>query len=147
LSPRNPAGPSAVGAEGPSRTLQDLHHVPRHSAERRESILIRGFQQSSSGMLGRGVYVSRDYRKAERYPLDLPPPMRVLFKMRVKLGRVKAITKQNDPLRTTWHKAGYDAAWVPPKSYNLNPSGLEETCVWDPRAIRVLDVVRAPAMY
>uniref|UniRef100_A0A8C1J7H8 Grass carp reovirus (GCRV)-induced gene 2g n=1 Tax=Cyprinus carpio TaxID=7962 RepID=A0A8C1J7H8_CYPCA len=36
------------------------------------NISTEGFQQSADGMLERGVYLSRDLKKAARYPLHLP---------------------------------------------------------------------------
>ncbi len=43
------------------------HGTSRDAAEK---IKKSGFQQSPGGMLGRGVYLSRDLQKASRYPLD-----------------------------------------------------------------------------
>lgn len=36
------------------------------------NISTEGFQQSADSMLERGVYLSRDLKKAARYPLHLP---------------------------------------------------------------------------
>uniref|UniRef100_A0A9J7ZVI5 Grass carp reovirus (GCRV)-induced gene 2l n=1 Tax=Cyprinus carpio carpio TaxID=630221 RepID=A0A9J7ZVI5_CYPCA len=100
------------------------------SRENAEKIKVSGFKQSSGGMLGRGVYLSRDLEKASRYPLDLPENKRVVL-------RVKKIDKQGHPLQKTWHDHGYDTAWCPPKC-GMVPSGLEEDCVWDPKRITVI---------
>ncbi|XP_078516567.1 uncharacterized protein LOC144781535 [Lissotriton helveticus] len=108
------------------------------------SILSNGFTPSKDGMLGRGVYVSRDIRKVEGYPLNIPPHERVILKLKVRVGKVKAIDRQGHPLQKTWHKHGYDTAWVPPNC-GMVPSGLEESCVWDPKRIKIIDVVKAPA--
>nr|XP_033774598.1 uncharacterized protein LOC117347592 [Geotrypetes seraphini] len=108
------------------------------------SIIENGFSQSNDGMLGRGVYVSRDIEKAKRYPLDKPHES-VVLKLRVNVGKVKKIDRQRHPLQKTWHDQGYDTAWVPP-GCGMVPSGLEEDCVWDPRRIKVVDVVIAPAL-
>ncbi len=43
------------------------HGTSRDAAEK---IKVSGFKQSSDGMFGRGVYLSRDLQKATRYPLD-----------------------------------------------------------------------------
>lgn len=106
-----------------------------------ESIIINGFKPSSGGMLGRGVYTSRNIRKAMCYPLRTDKRDQVVFKLKVNVGKVKKINCDNHPLRTTWHDNGYDCAWVPPHS-NLSTvkSGREEDCVWDPKRITVVDV-------
>ncbi len=77
-------------------------------------IITAGFQQSADGMLGPGVYVSRDQKKAERYPLKSLPTDRVVLKLSVDCGKIKRIDKDNHPLQKTWHSQGYDTAWVPP---------------------------------
>ncbi|XP_029429986.1 uncharacterized protein LOC115074559 [Rhinatrema bivittatum] len=107
------------------------------------SVIQNGFRQSSEKcMLGRGVYVSRDIEKAKRYPLNRPHEC-VVLKLRVNVGRVKKIDRQNHPLQKTWHDKGYDTAWVPP-GCGMVSSGLEEDCIWDPSRIKVVDVVIAP---
>lgn len=109
------------------------------------SIITSGFQQSSRGMLGPGVYVSRDKRKAERYPLDSKPSDRVVLELRVRVGRVKRIDKDNHPMQYTWSRQGYDTAWVPPDcGMKAVPSGLEEDCVFDPTRVDVVGIVKAP---
>ncbi|KAL7834477.1 hypothetical protein SRHO_G00287240 [Serrasalmus rhombeus] len=110
------------------------------------SIIQNGFQQSADGMLGPGVYVSRNQKKAERYPLNSPVTDRVVLKLSVDCGKVKRIDKDNHPLQKTWHSQGYDTAWVPPKcGMKAVPSGLEEDCVWDPNRIEVVDIALAPS--
>ncbi|XP_035510579.1 uncharacterized protein LOC118322853 isoform X1 [Morone saxatilis] len=105
-----------------------------------KSIQASGFRQSEDGMLGRGVYLSRDLEKASRYPLDHRESDRVVIKVIVDVGKVKAINYQGHPLQTTWHDNGYDTAWVPPKC-GMVPSGLEEDCVWDPRRIQIIGTI------
>ncbi|KAK2827291.1 hypothetical protein Q7C36_018217 [Tachysurus vachellii] len=105
-----------------------------------EQIMKTGFKQSAGGMLGRGVYLSRDLEKASRYPLILPENQRVVIRVRVNVGRVKKIDKQGHPMQKTWHDHGYDTAWCPPKC-GMVPSGLEEDCVWDPRRIEIIDII------
>lgn len=110
-----------------------------------QMIIQNGFTQSSDGMLGPGVYVSRNQKKAERYPLNSPPTDRVVLKLSVDCGKIKRIDKDNHPLQKTWHNAGYDTAWVPPNcGMKAVPSGLEEDCVWDPQRIEVIDIALAP---
>uniref|UniRef100_UPI0037E76307 uncharacterized protein n=1 Tax=Semicossyphus pulcher TaxID=241346 RepID=UPI0037E76307 len=109
-------------------------------------ILANGFQQSSGGMLGKGVYVSRDKRKAERYPLKNDLSDRVVLELRVRVGRVKRIDQDNHPMQYTWSSQGYDTAWVPPNcGMKAVPSGLEEDCVFDPKRVEVASIAKAPA--
>ncbi|KAK2827290.1 hypothetical protein Q7C36_018216 [Tachysurus vachellii] len=53
------------------------HGTSRQAAEQ---IMKTGFKQSAGGMLGRGVYLSRDLNKASRYPLELPEHQRVVIR-------------------------------------------------------------------
>ncbi|XP_043095371.1 grass carp reovirus (GCRV)-induced gene 2p [Puntigrus tetrazona] len=108
-------------------------------------IIKTGFKQSADGMLGPGVYVSRNQKKAERYPLKSPPTDRVVLKLSIDCGRVKKIDKDNHPLQKSWYSQGYDTAWVPPNCGMMAvPSGLEEDCVYDPQRIEVTDIALAP---
>ncbi|KAG1940693.1 GCRV-induced protein 2e [Pimephales promelas] len=115
------------------------HGTSRNAAKQ---ILSRGFQQSQDGMLGRGVYLSRDLNKASRYPLHLPEHERVVIRVKVDVGRVKKIDYQRHPMQKTWHDHGYDTAWCPPKC-GMVPSGLEEDCVWDPQRIQIISNERS----
>ncbi|XP_007245289.2 grass carp reovirus (GCRV)-induced gene 2p [Astyanax mexicanus] len=109
------------------------------------SIIQSGFRQSADGMLGPGVYVSRNQRKAERYPLNSPITDKVVLKLSVDCGKVKRIDTDNHPMQKSWHSNGYDTAWVPPNcGMKAVPSGLEEDCVWDPKRIEVIDIALAP---
>ena len=90
-----------------------------------------GFRQSASGMLGPGVYLSRDIEKAKAYGSTV-------LRVRVCVGRVKQIDRQGHPQQKSWHEAGYDTAWVPPRC-GMVGSGLEEDCVYDPSRIKVID--------
>ncbi|XP_047212404.1 uncharacterized protein LOC124862493 [Girardinichthys multiradiatus] len=108
---------------------------------RAQSILANGFRQSQGGMLGPGVYLSRDLEKASRYPIGHPEWDKVVIKVKVNVGRVKVINRKNHPLQMTWHYYGYDTAWVPPNCGMVN-SGLEENCVWDPRRIEIIQLIR-----
>ncbi|XP_029493068.1 grass carp reovirus (GCRV)-induced gene 2p [Oncorhynchus nerka] len=108
-------------------------------------IITNGFRQSPDGMLGPGVYVSRNQQKAERYPLKAPPSNRVVLQLRVNAGRVKRIDKDNHPMQKSWNAAGYDTAWVPPNcGMQSVPSGLEEDCVFDPQRVVVTSIAKAP---
>ena len=105
-----------------------------------ESIKRTGFRRSVDGMLGPGVYVSRDLQKASRYPLNVLERDRRVLVLNVNVGKVKKIDHQGHPLQKTWHAAGYDTAWVPPNC-GMVKSGLEEDCVWDPSRIKVTKVI------
>ncbi|XP_067278757.1 grass carp reovirus (GCRV)-induced gene 2d [Pseudorasbora parva] len=113
------------------------HGTSRYAAQQ---IMCFGFQPSKDGMLGRGVYLSRDLNKASRYPLHLCERERAVIRVQVNVGRVKKIDYQGHPMQKTWHDHGYDTAWCPPNC-GMVPSGLEEDCVWDPRRITVIDVI------
>ncbi|KAG9265602.1 hypothetical protein AMEX_G20061, partial [Astyanax mexicanus] len=115
-----------------------MYHGTSRSAA--EKIMASGFKQSKKGMLGRGVYLSRDLNKASRYPLDLPENQRVVLRLKVNVGRVKKIDRQGHPLQKSWHDHGYDTAWCPPNC-GMVPSGLEEDCVWDPNRIQIIDAI------
>uniref|UniRef100_A0AAQ4NRA8 PARP catalytic domain-containing protein n=5 Tax=Gasterosteus aculeatus TaxID=69293 RepID=A0AAQ4NRA8_GASAC len=109
-------------------------------------ILAGGFRQSSAGMLGKGVYVSRDKKKAAHYPLNSPVTDRVVLKVRVRVGRVKRIDQDNHPMQYTWQTNGYDTAWVPPRcGLRAVRSGLEEDCVFDPKRVQVVGIAKAPS--
>lgn len=100
-----------------------------------------GFRQSKDGMLGPGVYVTRDLQKASRYPLDVHISQRTVLKLHVNVGKVKKIDYQGHPLQKTWHSQGYDTAWCPPNC-GMVRSGLEEDCVWDPKRIKVINLIQ-----
>merc|ERR1712070_1095734 len=96
-----------------------------------------GFRPSTGGMLGPGVYCSRDLRKARRYGS-------VVLRLYVWLGRVITIDTKGHPLQKIWSTTvggSFDAAWVPPNS-GVVASGLEENCVRDPSRIKVLGRVK-----
>ncbi|KAM9810957.1 uncharacterized protein ACB057_004925 [Neosynchiropus ocellatus] len=108
-------------------------------------IIQHGFRPSERGMLGKGVYVSRDRNKASCYPRDCSYADRVVLQVRVRVGRVKCINTDNHPWQYTWHEHGYDTAWVPAGcGMAAVPSGMEEDCVFDPDRVRVEAVVKAP---
>uniref|UniRef100_A0A8C9RAQ0 PARP catalytic domain-containing protein n=1 Tax=Scleropages formosus TaxID=113540 RepID=A0A8C9RAQ0_SCLFO len=148
--------PSRITIMGTRRPETSISTLPCGSAEPRENgtyimyhgttrqaaqqIMASGFRQSADGMLGRGVYVSRDLQKASRYPLHLPEHQRVVLKLKVRVGKVKKIDYQGHPLQKTWHNHGYDTAWCPP-GCGMVKSGLEEDCVWDPSRITVIGVI------
>ena len=111
-----------------------------HGTSEEAAILIErnGFQRSIDGMLGPGVYVSRNYHKAKNY---IKHPLPVILKLSVNVGKVAIINRKNHPLQKTWHQFGYDSAWVPPNCGMVN-SGMEENCVYDPQKIKIIKVYR-----
>ncbi|KAK7884790.1 hypothetical protein WMY93_027913 [Mugilogobius chulae] len=130
-------------AAASSQTYLMYHGTSSRCAQ---SIWSCGFKQSSKGMLGPGVYLSRDLQKASRYPINHPEHDRVVIRVLVNVGRVIVINRQNHPLQKTWHDHGYDTAWVPPNC-GMVPSGLEENCVWDPRRVQIIDFVKPQPNY
>jgi hypothetical protein len=94
------------------------------------------FRPSADGMLGAGVHMSRDIRKAEAYA-----PGGVVFELEVRLGRVATIDCQGHALQKTWQVRGYDAAEVP-AGCGMVRSGLTETCVSDPARIQVVKQIK-----
>lgn len=110
------------------------------SRENAANIQREGFRRSVDGMLGPGVYLSRDLQKASRYPLRLCEHQRVVLRCKVYVGKVKRIDYQNHPMQRTWHENGYDTAWCPPNC-DMVESNLEEDCVWDPVNITVIDEI------
>jgi hypothetical protein len=116
--------PALSSCSGHSFTM---YHGTSEGAAR--SIESAGFRPSTGGMLGRGVYVSRDIQKARAYGS-------VILRCRVDVGKVKRIDRQGHPLQQSWH-GSYDSAWVPPQC-GMVPSGLAETSVLNPSRIRVL---------
>ncbi|XP_030648797.1 GCRV-induced gene 2o [Chanos chanos] len=129
----------ASGQRPESGGVYTMYHGTHLKSAR--DIISNGFKPSADGLLGRGVYVSRNIEKAKCYPLQTDKKDSVVFKLKVRVGRVKKINSDTHPLQKSWHQNGYDCAWVPPKS-NISSikSGREEDCVWDPKRITVIDV-------
>ncbi|KAG8569280.1 hypothetical protein GDO81_014338 [Engystomops pustulosus] len=124
----------------PGRRHYTMYHGTTVNAA--YSIIKEGFRVSEDGMLGRGVYVSRDIQKALKYPINTMGP-RVVLKLNVRVGKVKRIDSQDHPMQLTWHENGYASAWVPP-GCGMVLSGQEEDCIYDPDRISVIDVVSGP---
>ncbi|KAI3359092.1 hypothetical protein L3Q82_002632 [Scortum barcoo] len=124
------------------RTYIMYHGTTRHNAY---TIQASGFRRSADGMLGPGVYLSRDLEKASRYPINHPEYDRVVIRVVVKVGKVIAIRYQCHPRQKTWHDSRYgevyDTAWVPPNC-GMVKSGLEENCVWDPNRIQIINIIK-----
>lgn len=138
-----PAGVFRLDSPAP---VSGRRYVMYHGTTRKAAQAIRaaGFRQSADGMLGRGVYLSRDLQKASRYPIGHPESDRVVIKVKVSVGKVIAINYQGHPRQKTWHDSRYgevfDTAWVPP-GCGMVKSGLEENCVWDPKQIQIIKII------
>jgi hypothetical protein len=122
---------SASGTGGSTEDGQVMTMFHGTDAASARAIEAHGFQVSDDGMLGKGVYVSRDIEKAKAYGS-------VVLRVRVRTGKVKKIERQGDSMQKSWHQHGYDTAWVPP-GCGMVPSGKEEDCVRDPSRVTVLD--------
>uniref|UniRef100_A0A8C6U9C1 PARP catalytic domain-containing protein n=1 Tax=Neogobius melanostomus TaxID=47308 RepID=A0A8C6U9C1_9GOBI len=141
-----PPGVERLGSAAPknNRSYVMYHGTSSSSAKK---ILKSGlFKPSADGMLGPGVYLSRDLQKASRYPLKLPEKDRVVIKVKVNVGKVKRIDYQGHPQQKTWYSDGFDTAWVPPNC-GMVPSGLEEDCVWDPKRIQIVRAIKPQPEY
>ncbi|CAK9080848.1 unnamed protein product [Durusdinium trenchii] len=102
-----------------------------------KSICQDGFRPSQGGMLGPGVYISRDLEKVGRYS----QPYRgsgVILELQVRVGKVCIVDRQQHVNQKNWHQ-DFDTAWVP-SNCGMVHSGLEEACIADPRSIRVVRV-------
>ncbi|CAL8316684.1 unnamed protein product [Arctogadus glacialis] len=134
-----PYGVEKCGHKQPNcgRTYVMYHGTTRTIAN---AILSEGFRQSADGMLGPGVYLSRDLNKARGYPFNTPDSERVVFRVKVNVGNVIAINYQCHPRQNNWHDRRYgevfDTAWCPPNC-GMTRSGMEEDCVWDPNRIKI----------
>ena len=137
---------SRVRLDAEEVPVDDRTYVMYHGTrpEAADQIERFGFMRSKDGMLGPGVYLSRDIMKAAHYPLDVPYKQqhgRVIFECLVQVGKVKRIDCIGHPMQKTWNILGYDTAWVPPNC-GVTPSGLEEDCISDPARIRILRRVK-----
>ncbi|RXN03435.1 GCRV induced gene 2i protein [Labeo rohita] len=117
-------------------------YIMYHGTTMRRALRIQreGFKRSSDGMLGPGVYLSRDIDKASHYPKDDRGQQLAIIRVEVRVGKVKRIDYQGHPLQKTWYQHGYDTAWVP-ANCGMVPSGLEEDCVYEPWRIKVLEII------
>jgi hypothetical protein len=104
-----------------------------------------GFRASTQGLLGPGVYVSRDVRKSRKYGSTI-------LEVVVRVGRVCRADKHPKLIPrgygtdAPWHDVGgYDTAWVPPDcpasvftGAHYREGIVEEDCVWDASRVSVL---------
>ena len=99
------------------------------SAAAADNILRNGFIPSTKGLLGPGVYLSRNTEKARAYGP-------VVIEVVVHLGRVAVIDSKNHPLQKCWYESGFESSYLP-EGAGVSKSGLEEHCVYDPSRIAV----------
>ena len=104
-----------------------------------------GFKASTQGLLGPGVYVSRDVRKSRKYGATI-------LEVAVKVGKVCRADKHPELIPkgygtdAPWHDVGgFDTAWVPPdcpasvfRGAHFSQGIVEEDCVWDAKRVVVL---------
>jgi len=121
----------------PAVPTDDSEVIAYHGtrSEYADAIVRDGFVPSFGGMLGRGVYISRDMRKVQRYAARFRQGK--ILRLRVQVGRVATINQQGHDLQHCWQAQGFDTAWVP-QGCGMVPSNLEEGCVADPRRIEVI---------
>jgi hypothetical protein len=99
------------------------------------SILQEGFRVSTKGLLGSGVYVTKDPEKAKMYGP-------VIVECDVHVGVVAVINKRHHNVQKCWAAHGFDSAWIPPHSSTV-ASGLEEHCVADSRRVVPISLTSA----
>merc|ERR1712141_499044 len=61
--------------------------------------------------------------------------------MKVNIGRWISIDEQGHQYQRSWASKGYDSAWVPAKC-GMVASGLEEWCVYDPKRMTNIKIVK-----
>ncbi|KAL7379374.1 hypothetical protein ABVT39_026771 [Epinephelus coioides] len=131
----------ARGYNDSGRKLSMYYGTTRENAQ---SILANGFRQSADGMLGRGIYLSTELKKAKRYPIGHPESDKVVIQVKVNVGKVISIKYQGHPRQKNWHDSRYglvyDTAWMPPRCGILK-SGSEDSCVWDPSRIQIIKII------
>ena len=103
------------------------------------------FRPSTQGLLGPGVYVSRNILKSRKYGSTI-------LEVMVSVGKVCQADKHPDMIpkgygtSAPWHDdGGFDTAWVPancPASVfvgaHYSEGIVEEDCVWDPSRVKVM---------
>ncbi|XP_028974118.2 uncharacterized protein LOC105021057 [Esox lucius] len=123
-------------------------YVMYHGTLKKNALQIQrnGFIPSTKGMLGAGVYLSRDIQKVIKYPLETLDSEKMVLKVKVNVGKVKVIDKQRHYMQYNWHtKYGFDTAWVPP-DVGMVESKQEEDCVYDPKRIKVLTMLKVSTL-
>ena len=114
-------------ASGTHHRFYVMYHATKK--ENVSSILADGFRESTGGMLGPGLYVSRDIDKTRAYG-------DVCFKLLVYIG----ITKLMAEVDTSgdW-RSHHHSAYLPPNN-DVVPSKREETCLKSAKQARILGI-------
>ena len=134
---KSSSGPSRELSSEPvySKTDQNgfcrLIFVMYHATDRGnvKSILDNGFRPSVGGMLGPGLYLSRDINKTRNYG-------DVCFKLLVYTGRTKRMDSADNG--GSWRESN-DSAYLPPHN-DVVSSGREETCVKSVKQVKILGI-------
>jgi hypothetical protein len=99
------------------------------------SIMKEGFRASTKGLLGAGVYVTKDPCKAQKYGP-------VIIECDVHVGTVAVINRRHHNFQKCWGAHGFDCAWIPPQC-GVVSTGMEEHCVGDPHRVVALAMTSA----
>merc|ERR1740123_551542 len=95
-------------------------YVAYHGTPNLQSVQWKGLRPGSpNSMLGAGVYVTRDKRKARWFAIERctqPPGTGVIIEVVAYVGKVFTITDLNHPLSREWSSSGYDTAYCPLKT-------------------------------
>ncbi|CAJ1433496.1 unnamed protein product [Effrenium voratum] len=102
-----------------------------------------GFIPSKNGMLGSGVYVSRDLRKVWNYGrihkrVKGVVATGVIMELEVFVGKLCIVDRQGHTFQRRWREE-FDTAWVPANSGMVH-SNREEACVKSAAWIRVVRI-------
>ena len=120
------------------------------SAAGMEIVRAQRFKPSAKGLLGPGIYLSRNRRKAEHYRRKAGDDG-VMLRCRARMGACKTLVKR-DPLMKTWHdeidpKLGYhyNSAFAPEGVTKIRgqPS-REEHCIFNPDRIDRIEIFDGP---
>lgn len=103
-------------------------------APKEMSIRSQGFRGSTAGMLGGGVYISRDLNKVWGYG----GAEGAICELQVSVGRIQVIDRQHHPKQKVWRSEA-DTAYVPYRC-GMVPSGLEEACVANEKRLQLVRV-------
>ena len=93
------------------------------------SIVKNGFKLSTGGLLGPGIYLSRDINKTRAYG-------DVCLKVLVYTGKTVKVHSADN--QGSWRQS-FDSAFLPPNN-NVVASGFEETCVKSSKQVKILGI-------
>ena len=100
------------------------------------NIKVDGFKVSIDGLLGKGVYISRDITKAMEFAKSKLRP--TLIKLKVKNGKIINIGEHQD-FKKRWH-SDFDIAYIPENTMTRR----EEYCIKDPKMITIEEIIENP---